>query len=169
MAKGYIETVDTTIKDENGNERVFTSKKIFKHNADGENFYIVFVNYVQWMYDLKGVVPLKVLHALLEEASINTGKVSLSTGQRQQIINKLGISRGGFYKAIAQLEEVKAISKVYYTDHTTGEVKESAGDYHINPAMLWKGDREKRKELKVTFEAIYQDENDTEQKETSEE
>lgn len=155
MAKGYIETVNTTIKDEHGTERVITSKKVFRHKTDGENFYMVFVNYVQWMYDLKGVVPLKVLHSLLEEASVNTGKVSLSTGKKQQIINKLGISRCAFYKAVYQLVEVNAIKKVYYTDADTGEEKESPGDYYINPEMLWKGDKEKRTELRVTFEAIY--------------
>lgn len=158
MAKGYVETVNTVIRDESGIERVVTSKKLFRHSAETENFYMVFVNYVQWMYDLKGIVPLKILHYMLEEASVNTGKVSLSTGQRRQIINSLKISRCAFYKAINQLVEAKAISKVYFVDRTTGEKKESPGDYLINPTMFWKGDKTKRKELKVTFEAVYEGE-----------
>ena len=155
MSKGYIKSTETIIKDEYGVDRVKTTEKIFKHNAEGENFYMVFVNYVQWMYDLKGIVPIKVLHSLLEEASVNTGKVSLSTGKRQQIITKLGISRCAFYKAIAQLVEVNAISKVYYINKDTGEETESAGDFYINPEMLWKGDKNKRKELTVIFKATY--------------
>lgn len=155
MARGYVKTIETIVKDENGNDRVRSTEKVFKHDTDVENFYIVFTNYVQWMYNLKGVVPLKILHALLEEASINTGKVSISSGKRQQLINKLGISRCAFYKAINQLAEAGAISKVHYIDEKTGEEKESQGDFLINPEMLWKGDRNKRKELIVTFKAIY--------------
>lgn len=155
MSKGYIETTVTKVKDEKGVDRVTTERKVFKHNAEGENFYMVFVNYVQWMYNLKGVVPVKILHCLMEEASVNTGIVSLSTGKRKQILMKLGISRGAFYLAINQLVEAKAISKMYIVNEETGEKVELSGDYMINPEMLWKGDKNKRKELKVTFEAIY--------------
>lgn len=155
MSKGYVKSTEIVIKDEYGNDRVKTTEKIFKHDAEGENFYMVFVNYVQWMYDLKGVVPIKVLHSLLEEASINTGKVSLSTGKRQQIITRLGISRCAFYKAISQLIEANAISRAYYINEDTGEQIESQGDFYINPEMLWKGDKGKRKELIVTFKATY--------------
>jgi len=155
MSRGFIESTVTKVKDEKGIDRVTTERKIFKHDAEGENFYFVFVNYVKWMYDLKGVVPVKILHCLMEEASINTGRVSLSTGKRKQILKKLGISRGAFYLAINQLVEAKAISKTYYVDEETGERLELSGDYLINPEMLWKGDKGKRKELKVIFEATY--------------
>ena len=114
MAKGYIESTETVIKDEFGVDRVTTIKKVFKHNSDKENFYFVFVNYVQWMYDLQGIIPIKILHFLLEEAQINTGRVILSTGKKQRLIAKLGISRMSFYNAMKQLVDNKIISKIYY-------------------------------------------------------
>lgn len=154
MSKGYVESVETTVKDEFGNDRVTTVRKVFKHKSDNENFYFVFINYVQWMYNIKGVIPIKVLHALMEETYVNTGKVSISMGKRAEIIERLGISRAGFYNAINQLVDVKVLSRVYYTNRN-GEKVESQGDFLINPEMLWKGDKEKRKELKVTFEAVY--------------
>ena len=155
MGKGYIETNVTKVKDENGIERILSENKKFKYSAEGENFYVVFINYIKWMYDLKGIIPVKVLNCLMEEASINTGMVSISTGRRTEIITKLGISRGAFYLAINQLVEAKAISKMYMDNQETGERIEMKGNYMINPAMLWKGDRNTRKELIVTFETNY--------------
>jgi len=155
MGKGFIESTLTKVKDENGNERVSIERKVYTHPTEGENFYFVFVNYVKWMYDLKGVVPVKVLHCLMEEASVNTGMVSISTGKRTEIITKLGISRGAFYLAINQLVEAKAITKMYMDNPETGERIEMKGNYRINPEMLWKGDKTKRNKLIVKFEAEY--------------
>lgn len=155
MLKNVIETTEQIVKDELGNERVRTTKKVVVHKTENENFYMVFTNYVGWMYDLKGVVPVKVLHYLLEKAQVNTGRVALTAGMRMIMMETLGISRAAFALAIKQLIEARAISKVYRTDKDTGEQVEVKGEYFINPEMLWKGDKEKRTELKVTFEAIY--------------
>ena len=91
----------------------------------------------------------------MKKAQINTGRVALTTGMRKIMLSTLGISRSAFALAINQLVEAKALSKVYETNEETGEQIEVRGEYFINPEMLWKGDKEKRKELKVTFEAIY--------------
>lgn len=154
MSKGYVESVETIIKDEYGNDRVTTTKKVFKHNSEGENFYFVFVNYVSWMFDLKGEIALKVLHFMLKEAQVNTGRVVLSAGKKKEIIERLGVSKMSFYNAVKQLIDAKAISKIYYVN-PDGEKTEYKGEYMINPEMIWKGDKDKRKELKVTFEAVY--------------
>ena len=122
---------------------------------ESENFYVVFANYVHWLYGLKGVVPVKVLHFLLEHAQVNTGRVALTPGMRKELVENLGISRGAFLQAITQLNEFGVLTKVYGVNRDTGEEYELRGEYMINPEMLWKGDKEKRKELKVTFEAIY--------------
>ena len=156
MSKHIIETTEQVIKDNDGVERVRTTKKVVVHKMESENFYFVFTNYVQWLYDLKGVVPVKVLHYLMEHCQINTGRVSLTSGMRMGLVNDLGISRGAFIAAIKQLNDLGVLTKVYYTDKQTGEQIESRGEYMMNPEMVWKGDREKRKELKVTFEAIYE-------------
>lgn len=155
MVKRVVETSEQVIKDELGNERVRTLKKVVVHRTDNENFYMVFINYVSWLYGLKGIVPVKVLHYLMEKAQINTGRVALTAGMRKVMMETLDISRSAFSLAINQLVEARAISKVFHTDKDTGEELEVKGEYWINPEMLWKGDREKRAELKVTFEAVY--------------
>lgn len=155
MSKHVIETTEQVIRDAEGIERVRTTKKVVVHKMEAENFYFVFTNYVQWLYGLKGVVPVKVLHYLMEHAQVNTGRVALTPGMRMELVSKLGISRGAFIMAIKQLNDLGVLTKVYHINQQTGEQIELRGEYMLNPEMLWKGDKEKRKELKVTFEAIY--------------
>lgn len=155
MTKRVIETTEQVLKDKDGTERVRTTKKVVVHKLETENFYMVFANYVHWLYGLKGVVPVKVLHYLMEHAQINTGRVAMTPGMRRDILEDLDISRTAFTKAIDQLVELKVLSRVYRTVEETGEMIERKGEYMMNPEMVWKGDKEKRKELKVTFEAVY--------------
>ena len=158
MAKRFIETSEQVVCDEQGNERVRTTRKVVVHKMENENFYMVFTNYVGWLYNLKGVMPFKVLHYLMEHAQVNTGRVALTTGMRQEMMEELSMSRSAFWLAITQLTEANVISKVYRVNKSTGEQTESKGEFIINPEMLWKGDREKRAELRVTFEAIFKEE-----------
>lgn len=79
----------------------------------------------------------------MELAEFNTGKVVLSAGTRAKLIEELGMSRSLFTKAITDLVENKAISKVTepIVDKDTGEiipnkVKEIKGEYIINPEMF---------------------------------
>ena len=155
MTKRVIETTEQVVKDKDGIERVRTVKKVVVHKMETENFYMVFANYVHWVYGLKGIVPIKVLHYLMENAQVNTGRVALTPGMRSDVLEVMNISRGAFFSAINQLVELGVLSKVYKTNEETGEMVERKGEYMINPEMLWKGDKEKRKELKVTFEAVY--------------
>ena len=74
------------------------------------------------------------------------------------MMEELSMSRSAFWLAITQLTEANVISKVYRVNKSTGEQTESKGEFIINPEMLWKGDREKRAELRVTFEAIFKEE-----------
>ena len=52
--------------------------------------------------------------------------------------------------------EKRSNSRLLVLDKNTGEItnEEIKGEYRINPDMFWKGDLKKRKELRVTFEAI---------------
>ena len=158
MTKRLVEDFEQVITDENGIERVRTKKRVFTHKATAENFYYVFANYVGWMYDLRGGVALRILLFFMEHAQLNTGKVMLTTGMRQVIIEDMEISKSAFAKAIRQLIDVKAISEVFRKNKQTGEIIKLKGEYMINPEMLWKGDKDKRAELIVEFKAIYEDE-----------
>jgi predicted transcriptional regulator len=157
MAKGFIKSNEVIYKDENGIERKRTVSKEFTQKVDQDKFYMTFIDYVKWIYGLTTITTLKVLYKLLEIAEYNTGEVSLSPGKRQEIMEDIGIKKSAFTQALNQLVESGAIEVKYKTDKETGELIPIRGEYRISPEMFWKGELKKRTELKVTFEAKYTD------------
>lgn len=167
MAKGFYKSNETVYTDENGIERKRTISKEFVHKADQDKFYMTFMDYVKWIYGLTSITTLKLLYQLLELAEYNTGEFSLSPGRRQEIMDKLGIKKSAFTLALNQLIDSGAVELKYKMDNegkpiekydkTTGEVTYEIikGEYRISPEMFWKGELKKRTELKVTFEAKY--------------
>ena len=157
MSKGFIKSIESTYIDANGQEGVKTITKEFIHKAtESEPFYMVFIDYVKWMYNVKSATTIKILHQLMEMADFNTGEVSLSPGKRKEIMNQFNISRSSFTQSLNYLIEQNILQQKFYVDKNTGELtnEEIKGEYRINPDMFWKGDLKKRKELRVTFEAI---------------
>lgn len=169
MAKGFIKSNEIIYKDENGIERKRTISKEFHHKSDQDPFYMTFIDYVKWIYGLTTITTLKVLYKLLEIAEYNTGEFSLSPGKRQEIMESIGIKKSAFTQALNQLVEAGAIEQkikvdehgtpITTTDPDTGEqVNEIVrGEYRVSPEMFWKGELKKRTELKITFEAKYED------------
>lgn len=159
MSKGFIKQTERKFLDENGIERFQTLTKEFTYKNQQDPFYMVFVQYVQWMYSLKSITTLKVLYKLLEMAEYNTGDVSLSTGKRNEIMKELDISRSSLTQSINHLVEAGAIHQktIESVNQETGEItiETIRGEYLIAPEMFWKGDLKKRSELKVTFEVSY--------------
>lgn len=156
--KHIVQSKETVIRDENGLERVVTSEKTLVHNVETDTFYGTFLNYVGWVYDIRGGVALQVLTYMMDIAEFNTGRVVFSTGERKRLMKRAKISRAGLYKALAQLEEVGAIAPVVDVDESTGEQERAKGEYMINPEMYWKGELSKRRKLIVTFRSINDDE-----------
>jgi hypothetical protein len=111
------------------------------------------------MYNVKSATTIKILHQLMEMADFNSGEVSLSTGKRKEIMYRFNISRSSFTQSLNYLIEQNILQQKFYVDQSTGEVtnEEIKGEYRINPDMFWKGDLKKRKELRVTFEAVDDD------------
>lgn len=160
MAKGFIKSTESIYIDSNGQESVKTVTKEFVHKVtESEPFYMVFIDYVKWMYNVKSATTIKILHQLMEMADFNSGEVSLSTGKRKEIMNRFNISRSSFTQSLNYLIEQNILQQKFYVDQSTGEVtnEEIKGEYQINPDMFWKGDLKKRKELRVTFEAVDDD------------
>lgn len=157
MAKGFIKSSERTYYDENGNKKVETIEKDFHYKTDEDKFYMVFVNFVKWMYNITSVNSLKLLPKLMELAEFDTGEVVLSAGLRNQLQKELKLAPATFTRALNDLIENNAIQKVFIeeTDEETGEVfqTEVKGQYLINPEMFWKGDLKKRKELSIVFKS----------------
>lgn len=155
MKKCVVNSDERKVYDANGNCRVETISRTVVHKLDDEDaFYMVFVDYVSWMFELKSITTIKVLNKLLSKSEFNTGLLDISTGLREQLMTELNLSRPAISKAINELVEKDVLRPCTLVNTDTGEVlKTLKGQYMVNPAMFWKGDLKKRKELKVTFTA----------------
>lgn len=159
MAKGFVKSSESSFYDENGQLQSTTTHKEFVHKVtESEPFYMVFIDYVKWMYNVKSATTIKILHQLMEMADFNTGEVSLSPGKRKDIMDQFNISRSSFTQSLNYLIEQNILQRKVkeVINKDTGELikEEVKGEYRINPDMFWKGDLKKRKELRVTFEAV---------------
>ena len=162
MAKGFVKSSERTITDENGIQRVQTVSKEFVFKSEEDPFYMVFIDFVKWMYNITSIGSLKLLPKLLELAEFNTGNLSLSPGARAVLMEELNMSKSTFTRALNDLIENKALFKTYSTpiDEETGELledqkKEIKGEYVINPEMFWKGSLKDRAALRVKFETVF--------------
>lgn len=130
-------------------------EKVTSVKTSADTFYMVFINFIGWMYKIKSGTVLQVLMKLASMADYNTGEVLLSGSNRDDILEELQISSSSLVKAINQLLENKAIAQVYKKSINidTGEevLIPKRGKYKINPEMFWKGDLKKRNELIITF------------------
>lgn len=158
MARKYVtQNIEEKHVDRFGGVTTRTGSKVVEIDADNEPFFQTYLNYVGWMYDIRGGVALNVMARLMEEAGYNTGIVSMSPAIRRRVRDALGICDSALTRAINTLVEKKALARTSYVDKETGEVKYNKGEYRVNPEMFWKGDRSERKKLIVEFRAIYGD------------
>lgn len=150
--KRFISSTERKYYDENGNVKVDTISKSVVHKTTEDSFYMVFTNYVMWMYQVKSTATLKILYKILEQAEFNTGNVDITTGFRSQLISDLNICKSQITKSLNELTDKQVlIQRTIIKGDQTIPLK---GCYTINPEMFWKGDLSKRKELKITFESI---------------
>jgi hypothetical protein len=149
-------TVTTSIKEvldpQTGEIVKYESSKTYKEKISSENFYMVFLDYMAPLLKIKSHITRHVLDKLCQLAEFNSGKVSLSTGNRKEICDQLEINSQQFSKALKQLKELNLID---------GE----SGMFTINPYIFWKGDQSiRRQELlnnkafQITYEIVDLDE-----------
>jgi len=89
--------------------------------------------------NLRSVVDIKVLTKFCIMAGHNTGKVVLSTAERQDIMTILNISTQQLTNSICSLRK-------------NGLLEGDRGTYIINPAVFWKGKNDTRNELLQSME-----------------
>lgn len=149
-------TITTSIKEvldpQTGEIVKYESSKTYKEKINSENFYMVFLDYMTPLLKIKSHITRHVLDKLCQLAEFNSGKVSLSTGNRKEICDQLEINSQQFSKALKQLKELNLID---------GE----SGMFTINPYIFWKGDQSiRRQELlnnkafQITYEIVDVDE-----------
>lgn len=153
--KKFINSTESKYYDENGNVRVDTTSKTVIHKTTEDSFYMVFTNYVMWMYQVKSAATLKILYKILERAEFNTGDVDITAGFRSQLESDLGLCKSQITKSLNELTEKNVlIQRTIIKNEKEIPLK---GCYTVNPEMFWKGELAKRKELRITFESVPED------------
>lgn len=152
--KKFINSTERKFYDEAGNVKVETVSKTVVHKTTEDSFYMLFTNYIMWMYQVKSIATLKILYKLLEQTEFNTGNLDITAGIRTTIETELALCKSQFTRSIAELTKKNVLIPKTIVDKKTGEIKTLKGCYLVNPEMFWKGDLKKRSELRITFESI---------------
>lgn len=153
--KRLINSTERKFYDENGNLKVETTAKTIVHKSIEDSFYMAFTNYIMWIYQVKSTATLKILYKILEKAEFNTGRVDITAGFRSQLESELDLCKSQITKSLTELTNKKVL--IQQTQTKNGKEIPLKGCYMVNPEMFWKGDLKTRKELKITFESIPED------------
>lgn len=132
MRKNTYSSTQTIVVDKTSGEisNIETVKKE-RIYIESEPFYMVFIDYISPLFNLKNGTSKAVLSLLCCRAEFNTGKVSISSADRKDICDKLDISNNVLSMSLKELNDKKLISG-------------AKGTYIINAQIFWKGDLKTR-------------------------
>ncbi len=136
MSKKYILTEETTdrVCPDTGHVLVTSTKKTTMIKVDSEDeFFQTYYNNLSPLYGLSGK-EIKVLMQLNTLAFFNTGEVALTPARRKDLCATVEITPGSLSNILKKLT-------------TVGLLEGAKSTYVINPAVFWKGDKSKRREL----------------------
>ena len=123
---------ETTFNQSTG--EIVTTSKTISIPTSSEAFYMSYIENMSKIFDIKSLIDMKVLTKLSMLAGFNTGIVSLSPADRDDILNSVGINNQQMSKSLKSLVSLELISG-------------SKGRYIINPAVFWKGSTAERTKL----------------------
>lgn len=134
MSKFKTQEITTTKVNEYGEIIEETTSKSWTINKNSEPFFLTYLNSIAWIYQIKSVNAIKVLHKLIEKSSFNTGEVTLCTQDRVEICRELNMLDSVLSRTLKQLIDIGIISG-------------GKGRYKIDPNIYWKGDYKTREKL----------------------
>lgn len=108
-------------------------KKIFTCKYHSDKFYRVYFDWAPFGISLTAQAK-DLLNYMCMKAEYNTGKISLSTSDRNDLCDAIHISSSRLSQLIKELTSIGALSG-------------SKGTYYINPQMFWIGDSLARDEM----------------------
>lgn len=124
---------ELTIVNHTTGETVTTAKE-YSIKTTPDSFYMVFIDSMSKIFEIKSLIDRKLLSKLCMKAEFNTGIVSISQADRKVILKELEINSPQMSKSLSNLIKLKLISG-------------SEGTYVINPSVFWKGDMKSREAL----------------------
>lgn len=132
----YVKSVVKEVLDKETGEiyTVETSKTWSSKVHDTESFYMVFVNWISLEYQIKSDVAKSILTWMLTNAEYNTGKVRLTTVDREEVCKLYNITNNALSIYLNKLKKLNLIQG-------------SKGIFNINPEIFWKGELSVRNKL----------------------
>ena len=132
----YVQSVVKEVLDKETGEiyTIETSKTWSSKVHDTESFYMVFVNWISLEYQIKSDVAKSILTWMLTNAEYNTGKVRLTTVDREEVCKLYNITNNALSIYLNKLKKLNLIQG-------------SKGIFNINPEIFWKGELSVRNKL----------------------
>ena len=131
----YQQIIQTqTVDLSTGEIKEYETQKTFTKKVETDSFYMTFIDYVAPLFNLKSDAAKNVLNWMCCHAEYNTGKVQLTTNQRDLACKELGMKSNSLSNHLKKLKDLNLIN---------GE----KGDFVINPQIFWKGDTITRNKL----------------------
>lgn len=134
MEKYQQITQTQTVDLSTGEITEYETQKTYTRKIETESFYMTFIDYIAPLFNLKSDAAKNVLNWMCCHAEYNTGKVQLTTNQRDKACEELGMKSNSLSNHLKKLKDLSLIS---------GE----KGDFIINPQIFWKGDTITRDKL----------------------
>ena len=147
----YQQVTQNQIVDVNTGEIIqYETQKTYTRKIESESFYMTFIDYIAPLFNLKSDAAKNVLNWMCCHAEYNTGKVQLTTNQRDLACEELGMKSNSLSNHLKKLKDLKLIDG-------------DRGDFIINPQIFWKGDTVTRNkllsdnEIKIMFKIGYEE------------
>lgn len=136
--------VREVVNAETGEVKTYETEKVFTSKISPDHFYMVFLGTLPYIFQNLNETSRKVLAWLCENAEYNTGITNVSTAQRRELCEILGITNNAITNALRNLK-------------THNFIKGRDGKFEINPKIFWKGDTQSRNKLleNGVFEVSY--------------
>ena len=131
MSKKILKHVEKSTSS-NGEELTIEKTYIIKTKAD--SFYMSFIDNMSGFFELTSATSIKILTILCNMAEYNTGIVRLTSEDRREIIDTLGIAATHLSNHLKILRDKNLIEG-------------KGGKFIINPIIFWKGELKERSNL----------------------
>lgn len=146
---------------ETGILETFTSRKVFTQKITSEDFCFIYSKFIQQLYGIEPKESIMLWIWLMSHLDYNTCTVTMSRAKKQRCLNELNITDQTFRNWKKALLNFTIQNEYGVQEHI---LTEDMGDFNLNPALVWKGlsdiRRDNEQDIRITFEVLSVSEKD---------